>query len=117
MQQSSDKIYRKPEKEKKRKYAARVMEIEHGTFTRPVYSITGDIVPECSTYHKHLASKIAEKTGSKYEMVLTLIRTKLSFLIMKAAPLCNRGNRSISSKHQNTIEDDYDMVFEDLRLC
>ena len=39
--QPSEKIYQKHEKEKKRKYGSRIMEIEHGTFTPLIYSITG----------------------------------------------------------------------------
>ena len=114
--QPSEKIYQKHEKEKKRKYGSRIMEIEHGTFTPLIYSITGGMGPECSIFHKHLANRIAEKTGNKYEKVLTLIRTKLSFLIMKSALLCVRGSRAVGSKNQKTFDDDFDIIFEDLRL-
>ena len=114
--QPSEKIYQKHEKEKKRKYGSRIMEIEHGTFTPLIYSITGGMGPECSIFHKHLANRIAEKTGNKYEKILTLIRTKLSFLIMKSALLCVRGSRAVGSKNQKTFDDDFDIIFEDLRL-
>ena len=30
-----------------------------------IYSITRGMGPECSIFHKHLANKIAEKTGNK----------------------------------------------------
>ena len=39
--QPSEKIFQKHEKEKKRKYGSRIMEIEHGIFTPLIYSITG----------------------------------------------------------------------------
>ena len=67
-------------------------------------------------FRKHLANRIVEKTGNKYENVLTLIRTKLSFLIMKSALLCVRGSRAVGSKNQNTFDDDFDIIFEELRL-
>ncbi|KAG1655467.1 NADH dehydrogenase [ubiquinone] 1 alpha subcomplex assembly factor 3 [Nymphon striatum] len=60
-----DKIYRKHELEKKRKYNERVINVEHGTFTPLIFSVTGGLGPECVKYHKHLADKIAIKTGER----------------------------------------------------
>ena len=60
--------------------------------------------------------ELPKRTGNKYEKILTLIRTKLSFLIMKSALLCVRGSRAVGSKNQNTFDDDFDIIFEDLRL-
>ena len=114
--QTSEKIYRKHETEKKRKYASRIMEIEHGTFTPLIYSVTGGMGPECQVFHKNLANRIAEKTENSYNKVLTLIRSKLSFLILKSAILCVRGSRSVVSTSQQSFEDDYNMIFEDLNL-
>ena len=79
-----DKILSNHEKEKKRCYNDRIMNVEHGTFTPLFFSVTGGEGPETSTYHKHLAGKIAQKTDERYEKVLTLIRCKLSFLIFCA---------------------------------
>ena len=90
------------------------MEIEHGTLTPLVYSLNGGMGPECTKFHKHLANKIAEKTGNNYDKVLTLIRTKLSFLILRAAILCVRGSRSISSRNVESFGEDYDMILGEL---
>ena len=62
--------------------------MEHGTFTLLVFSLTGGIGPETSMFHKHIAQKIANKTDEKYEKVQTLIRCKLSFLILRSVLLC-----------------------------
>ena len=51
-------VYRKHEKEKKRKYAERVMEIEQGTFTPLVFTTTGGMADECVKYHSRLAELI-----------------------------------------------------------
>ena len=37
------------------------MNAEHGTFTPLVFSVTGGEGTESSTFHRHLASKIAPK--------------------------------------------------------
>ena len=89
-------ILKKHEKEKKRDYNSRIMNVEHGTFTPLVFSLTGGEGPETFMFHKHIAQKIANKTEEKYEKVQTLIRCKLSFLILRSVLLCIRGSCSIS---------------------
>ena len=72
------------------------MNVVHGTFTPSVFSLTGGEGPATSIFHKHIAQKIANKTEEKHEKVQTLIRCKLSFLILRSVLLCIRGSRSIS---------------------
>ena len=62
----------KHEREKKRAYNNRIMNVEHGTFTPLVFSLTGGEGPETSTFHKYIARKIADKTEEKYQNVLSL---------------------------------------------
>ena len=72
------------------------MNVEHGTFTPLVFSLTGGEGPWTSMFHKHITQKIANKTKEQYEKVQTLIRRKLSFLISRSVLFCIRGSRSIS---------------------
>ena len=50
----------KHEKEKKREYNGRIMNIKHDTFTSLVFSVSGVLGKECSMFHKHMAEKIAK---------------------------------------------------------
>ena len=110
-----EKIFDRHEKEKKRQYNHRVINIEHGTFTPLVFSVNGGMGPECTVFHKHLAEKIARKTNERYENVLRWVRCKLSFLILRAALLCLRGSRTI--KNQNTdLPEDFNLACEDARI-
>ena len=88
-------IYKNHENEKKRKYNERVINNEHGSFTPLVFSINGGMSHEGLVFHKHLAQKIASKTGQRYESIMSWIRCKLSFVIMRSALLCLRGSRSV----------------------
>ena len=83
------------EQEKKRKYNPRIMEVEQGTFTPIVVTVKGVMGPEATRFHKTLAGKIAEKTEEQYQDVTRLIKTKLSFLVQRAALLCLRGSRTM----------------------
>ena len=108
-------VLKKHEKEKKRQYNARVMEVEHGTFTPLVFSIKGVMGQECQIFHKALAEKLAQKSGERYDEVTRLIRVKLSFLILKIAMQCVRGSRSIY-KDAITRCDDFSYTLNELRL-
>ena len=81
------------EKEKKREYNRRIMNITHGAFTPLVFSVSGVLGKECSMFHKHLAKK-CKKNNESYEKVITIIRCKLYFIILRSALLCIRGSQS-----------------------
>ena len=69
----TEKVLLRHEKEKNREYNRRVMNIEHGTFTPLVFSVSGVLGKECSMFHKHMAEKIAKK--------LIKVMKKLSLLL------------------------------------
>ena len=77
-------ILKKHEKEKKRAYNSRITNVEHGTLTPLVFSLSGDEGPETSMFHKHITQKIANKREEKYKKVQIMIRRKLSFLILRS---------------------------------
>ena len=60
---------------------------------------------EAIPFHKALANKIAEKTEEKYQDVTRLIKTKLSFLVQRAALLCLRGSRTLYNNTAETCSD------------
>ena len=49
-------------------------------------------------FHKHVAERLAAETGERYGKIISTIRCKLSFLILKSALMCVRGSRSHSLK-------------------
>ena len=113
---TSEQIFAKHETEKKRMYNDRVMNVEHGTFTPLVFSLNGVMSPECKLYHKHLAQKIATKTEEQYSSVISLIRTKLSFMILRACLMCVRGSRSHSTRSNVSAPADYGHAVADARI-
>ena len=98
-------ILQKHERDKKREYNSRVMEVEQGTFTPLVLTVKGVMAPEATRFHKTLAGKIAEKTGERYDDVTRLMRIKLSFLVLRAALLCLRGSRTLFNTNSEACED------------
>ena len=90
------KIYERNEKEKKRNYNERVLQIEHGSFTPLVFSSLGGMGRECSTFYSKLAELISEKQSIDKSQVITSIRTSISFALLKSTNMCIRGSRSLS---------------------
>ena len=107
-------VYRKHEKEKKRKYAERVMEIEQGTFTPLVFTTTGGMADECVKYHSRLAELIANKKGESYSSAISWIRAKVSLAIVRSTILCLRGSRSRRRKLDFV---DSDLQIDSIRAC
>jgi hypothetical protein len=108
---SRQQIYRQHENEKKRMYAQRVIEIEHGTFTPIVFTTTGHgcMSEECKRYHSRLAELIAAKKGEDYSTTMSWIRAKISFAILRSALLCLRGTRAHRRITTNLQETDFEV--------
>ena len=68
-------------------------------------------------YHKTIADKIAEKTGDSYADVISFIRCKLSFILLRSAILCVRGSRRpTKSDNLVTVGDDFGMYVEEQNI-
>jgi hypothetical protein len=105
-------VLEKNEKEKKRQYNQRVIDVEHGTFTPLVFSASGAMGHECLKYHKSLAERISRKRGDQYADVMRYIRVRISYLVLKATLLCLRGSKSL--KKQVEVADDFGQTLHEL---
>ena len=76
-------MYRSHESEKKRKYNARVLQVEKASFTPLVFSTTGGMGGEADHFYKHLADKISIKSGQRYSDTVAFIRRRLRFDLLK----------------------------------
>jgi len=81
---SLEEVYQQHEKEKEDKYNQRVIDIEKSSFNPLVFTTSGGMVPECNRVNKRLAEKIAEKRREPYASVITYIRTKLRFALLRS---------------------------------
>ena len=88
-----EQAYRTNEKEKKRAYGERVLQVENGSFTPLVFSASGGMANECEMFYKRLAAMLADKRNEKISIVTGWLRTKLSFALLRSALLCVRGTR------------------------
>ena len=85
---TTESLLKRHEQEKKRNYNRRIMNIEHGTFTRLFFSVSGGMGKGCSMFHQHVAERLVIKSGERHEKTTSTIRSKLSFLILKSTLIC-----------------------------
>ena len=85
--------YKKHKSEKKRGYNARVLNVEKATFTPLVFSTHGGMGNEAEAFHKRLATLIATKRGQLYSDVMSFVRRRLRFCILRSCLAAIRGYR------------------------
>ena len=103
-------MYSSHEREKKRSYNHRVLQVEKGSFTPLVFSTTGGMAPEATKFYKHLAQKISQRKSQEYSDVIAFIRRRLRFDLLKTCIISLRGFRG-----KQTINPD-DIAELDLNL-
>lgn len=98
LQKKIQQVYVQHEKEKKNTYNHRIMEVEKGTFTPMVFSTTGGASPEANRHHKRIAQLIADKKKEEYSHVISFIRTRIRFSLLKSILIAIRGVRGRREK-------------------
>jgi hypothetical protein len=98
--QKISKTYESNEKEKKRCYNERVLQVEHGSFTPLVLSATGGMGRECRKFYTRLAEMIAEKRKQPYSLIAAWLKRKICFSLMRSISLCIRGSRTKNPSYQ-----------------
>ena len=83
-------LYSLHEGSKKREYGERIREVEHGVFTPLVLSTTGGMAHEATTFYKKLAADVAVKRNLQYSTVISWLRCRLSFALLRSAIVCKR---------------------------
>ena len=106
-------IYKEQEREKKRKYNERVIEVEKASFVPLVFTTSGGMSPECEKFNKRLAELIATKRNESYADVISYIRKKLRFSLLKATLVALRGYRGKKppSGSINISEVEFNLVY------
>ena len=88
-----NQVYSEHEREKKRSYNDRILNIDRGTFTPLVFSTAGGMGKESEAYHRRLAQVIADKRKESYSSFMSFIRTRIRFALLKSTLISVRGVR------------------------
>ena len=92
----TSKAYQLNEKEKKKNYNGRILEVEHGIFTPIVMSAYGGMGKEGNKFYNRLAELLAEKKNQLLSVMTSWIRRKLIATLINSVCMSVRGSRRIS---------------------
>ena len=87
------RLYARHENEKMRTYNSRVITVERGSFTPLIYTTFGGWGPQATRYHKRLAEKLARRSNEEYSDVLSHMRSRIRFSLLRSALVAIRGER------------------------
>ena len=102
---STESIFMEHEKEKKRKYQQRVIDVEMGSVTPLIFGTNGGMGKECKLFLSNLADKLSRKNGESYASAISWLRTRISFEILRSVHTCVRGSRSPFHKNADFLDD------------
>ena len=102
------KLYDIYEKEKKKYYNERIIQIEQGSFIPLVMLATDGMSTECRKFFVRLSEMVSEKHGVNYSTIATWIRRKITFSLIKSIGLCTRRSRSTfcGTQLEKSIDED-----------
>ena len=98
-------IFKEQENEKKRKHQQRMLDVEMGSFIPLVFGTNGGMGVECQMVFRHLTEELSKKDGEPYAAVITWLRTRLSFEILRSVHLCVRGSRKPFRSANEVVND------------
>ena len=107
-------MYISHEIEKKRKYNSRVLNVEKAAFTPLVFCTTGGMGKEAVLFYKKAAEKISNSPNQSYSDVISYIRKRLRFELLKTCLISIRGYRGVSKKleSEDLSNIDYNLIRE-----
>ena len=88
-----DQLYRRNENLKKLSYGKRVREVEGGAFSPLVMNTAGGIGTEFVKVLQTLSHRISTRTKEPYSEVISHLRTRLRFALLRSCLIALRGNR------------------------
>ena len=86
----------------RKKYASRVINTERASFIPLVFTTSATTAPECNKFHKRIAELIANKRKEQYSKVLSYIRTRISFTMLKSILVSIHGVRVKKGRDERT---------------
>ncbi len=81
-----------------RHYNDRILQVEKASFVPLIYTTTGGMGPQCEKTHKRIAELVAHKKNERYADVMSHIRTRLRFSLLKSIIIAVRGARGRTSR-------------------
>ena len=97
MHKSLAQLHAENEREKNTLYADRIKQIEKSVFHALIFNTYGGMGKDCEAFNRRLAQLISEKRKVSFGSVMTHIRTRLRFALLRSVVTALRGVRGRKS--------------------
>ena len=71
-----------------------MLQVERGSFTPLMFSITDGVAPEGTVFFKHVAAQLAAKGSKHHSSVMSWVLCRIGFSLLRAAIQSIRGRCS-----------------------
>ena len=92
-------LFTSSEREKKRQYNQRCIQLEHASFTPLIFSAYCGCSRETYHFQNTHSERLAEKKSILPAVAMNWLRTKICFAQMRALIICVRGSRNPWHQH------------------
>ena len=97
MHKSLAQLHAENEREKNTLYADRIKQVEKSVFHALIFNTCGDMGRNCEAFNRRLAQLVCEKRKMSFGSVMTHIRTRLRFALLRSVVTALRGVRGRKS--------------------
>ena len=98
-----NQIFKESETAKKHKYDQRIMQVEKATFFPLIFSTADRMASVCTKFYKKVAVLVSNNTKEGYSHVMSHLRTRLRFTLLKSTLVAIHGERGKSRKLKTDI--------------
>ena len=111
-------VHKEHENEKRRTYSERIMNVEQGDFTPLIFSSKGSIDKdsECSRFYSRLAELLAAKRNEPKSTIVTWLRCRLSFCLLRSSLICLRGSRTGKRRIERLADIAFDVATDEANI-
>ncbi|XP_076054481.1 uncharacterized protein LOC143033169 [Oratosquilla oratoria] len=104
------------EYEKIRMYKERLQNVHQGSLNLTIFTTSGGMGPRAKAFYSRLAEMMAEKKQQPKSSIVSWMRCRLSFTLLRSAILCLRGTRSPPPKSAHIQNLDFEQPVIDSRV-
>ena len=113
---SLEAAHRRNEQEKSRAYEERILHVDHGSFTPLVFTTSGGMAPRARVFYGRLAEVLADRRQQPRSNVVSWMRCRLSFSLLRSALVCLRGSRSTVPQATHVADLDFEVAVVNSRM-
>ena len=101
---------------KQRMYEERIRDVEMASFTPLVFATSGGMGKQATNTYKRLAAIQSEQRTEEYSHIMSWIRCRINYSLLRSAIMCIRGSRSHKGRAISDSTPAFDLAVYESRV-